>query len=196
MGLSGDVALGTDVTAEHLEAGKGHYRFGPEHPVISSNELAELHKELPGSYRFAFYEDPFEPNDETVWRDLTAFAGPETAVVGDDLFATNVENIRPGLASGILLKMKQVGTVSGTWRAADRARALGMQLCVSHRSKETEDTAMCDLAVGIGAHMIKIGGPRRGGRIAKYNQLLRLSDALQAARAAPTFFSADTFFKT
>jgi enolase len=98
-------------------------------------------------------------------------------VVGDDLFATNVKNIDPGLASGILLKMNQVGTVSGTLDAAIAARKAGMRLCVSHRSKETEDTAMCDLAVAVGADLIKVGGPRRGDRIAKYNQLIRLAES-------------------
>ena len=97
-------------------------------------------------------------------------------IVGDDLFATNVKNIDPELASGILLKMNQVGTVTGTLDAATAARKAGMRLCVSHRSKETEDTAMADLAVAVGADLIKVGGPRRGDRTAKYNQLIRLAE--------------------
>jgi enolase len=177
LGVQRSVALGTDVAAEHLEVGPQLYRLNASHGVVSLQDLLELHKTLLDSYNFAFFEDPFGPADEAAWRNLTAYAGECTTVVGDDLFATNADNIESGLASGILLKMNQIGTVTGTLRAAEKACEFGMQICVSHRSKETEDTAMCDLAYGIGADMIKIGGPRRGDRIAKYNQLLRLSES-------------------
>lgn len=178
LGLCHVVALGTDVAAEHLETGDGRYRLGPDNAPISPAELAAFHRNLLETYNFCFYEDPFGPDDAKEWTDLTADTADKTMVVGDDLFATNAKNIQPGLASGILLKMNQVGTISGTIKAAKTACDAGMRLCVSHRSKETEDTAMCDLAVGLGADLIKIGGPRRGDRIAKYNQLLRLSETL------------------
>jgi enolase len=101
-------------------------------------------------------------------------------IVGDDLFATDVHYVVPDAgATGILLKMNQAGTLTATLEAAQQARAYNMSLCLSHRSCETEDTAMCDLAVAIGADLIKIGGPRRGDRIAKYNQLLRLAEDIQ-----------------
>lgn len=175
--LAGAVALGTDVAAEHLEQGDGTYRVGSE--VLTADEFQAFHRSLLDAYNFCFYEDPFGPDDTAAWRDLTAYASPSTVIVGDDLFATNANNIDPGLASGILLKMNQVGTVTGTLDAAVAARDAGMRLCVSHRSKETEDTAMCDLACAVGADFIKCGGPRRGDRIAKYNQLLRLAEEAQ-----------------
>ncbi len=174
LGLSEHVALGTDVAAEHLERGDGTYNVGSE--ILTSDELAAFHRQLLDDYNFCFYEDPFGPDDVESWRALTEYASPKTMIVGDDLFATNVKNIDPGLASGILLKMNQVGTVTGTLDAAVAARKAGMRLCVSHRSKETEDTAMVDLAVAVGADLIKVGGPRRGDRIAKYNQLMRLAE--------------------
>ncbi|HHJ14010.1 MAG TPA: hypothetical protein ENJ79_06480 [Gammaproteobacteria bacterium] len=174
LGLSGQVQLGTDVAAEHLEQGDGSYRVGNK--IMDSDELAAFHRQLLDDYNFYFYEDPFGPDDIESWRALTEYASSKTMIVGDDLFATNVKNIDPGLASGILLKMNQVGTISGTLDAAIAARKEGMRLCVSHRSKETEDTAMADLAVAVGADLIKVGGPRRGDRIAKYNQLIRLAE--------------------
>ncbi len=174
LGVADHVALGTDVAAEHLEQGDGTYRVGTQ--VFRAEEFLAFHKKLLDDYNFCFYEDPFGPDDAAPWRALTEYASPATMVVGDDLFATNAKNIEPGVASGILLKMNQVGTISGTLDAAIAARDAGMRLCVSHRSKETEDTAMCDLAVAVGADLIKVGGPRRGDRIAKYNQLLRLAE--------------------
>lgn len=174
LGLSDYVMLGTDVAAEHLEQGDGTYKIGDK--IMTSEELASFHRGFLDDYNFCFYEDPFGPDDEAPWRALTEYAPSSTIIVGDDLFATNVKNINPELASGILLKMNQVGTVSGTLDAAIMARKAGMKLIVSHRSKETEDTAMADLAVAVGADLIKVGGPRRGDRIAKYNQLIRLAE--------------------
>lgn len=174
MGLTDQVALGTDVAAEHLEVGDGTYKLGGK--TLNGDEFEVYHRGLLDDYNFCFYEDPFGPDDDLHWRALTAYAESKTMIVGDDLFATNAKNINPGLASGILLKMNQVGTVTGTLDAAVAARNCGMQLVVSHRSKETEDTSMCDLAYAVGAELIKIGGPRRGDRICKYNQLLRLAE--------------------
>ena len=174
LGLSDYVMLGTDVAAEHLEQGDGTYKVGDK--IMTSEELAAYHRGFLDDYNFCFYEDPFGPDDEAPWRALTQYAPSTTTIVGDDLFATNIKNIDPELASGILLKMNQVGTVSGTLDAAIMARKAGMKLIVSHRSKETEDTAMADLAVAVGAELIKVGGPRRGDRIAKYNQLIRLAE--------------------
>lgn len=178
LGLTDCVSLGTDVAAEHLECGEGLYRLHHDQKPVTLDELAAYHRKLLKTYNFDFYEDPFGPDDDHHWRDLTRDVKHDTMIVGDDLFATNSENIDVGLATGILLKMNQIGTVSGTLEAAQVARASGMELCVSHRSKETEDTGICDLAVALGADLIKIGGPRRGDRTGKYNQLLRLSQQL------------------
>ncbi|MGB5734923.1 MAG: hypothetical protein WBM40_10845, partial [Thiohalocapsa sp.] len=142
LGAANDVALGTDVAAEHMEQGDGTYRVGRE--IFTAAELQAFHRKLLDDYNFCFYEDPFGPDDVSAWRALTGYAASSTMIVGDDLFATNVKNIDPELATGILLKMNQVGTVTGTLDAAVAARRAGMRLCVSHRSKETEDTAMCD----------------------------------------------------
>lgn len=181
MGLTDQVALGTDVAAEHLETGDGRYRLGGK--TLNGDEFETYHRGLLDDYNFCFYEDPFGPDDDQHWRALTRYADEKTMIVGDDLFATNARNIKPGLASGILLKMNQVGTVTGTLDAAVAARDCGMQLVVSHRSKETEDTSMCDLAYAVGADLIKIGGPRRGDRIGKYNQLVRLAEEAEIDRS-------------
>lgn len=174
LGFDSSASLGADVAAEHLKLDNGRYRFGDRR--LEPDGLRALHTRLLYDYEFCFYEDPFDAEDVHEWRALTHEMSGRTAIVGDDLFATNAEYIVDGLASGILLKMNQIGTVTGTLDAANAARAHGMRVCVSHRSKETEDTAMCDLAVALGADYIKIGGPRRGDRIDKYNRLLRLAE--------------------
>lgn len=171
--------LGFDVAAEHLRQPDGRYRF--EGRTVSAPELAAAVEDFATRYGAGFVEDPFDPADTECWRELTARLANRAHVVGDDLFATDARRLRPGLASGVVLKMNQVGTVSGTIEATREARKLGMACCVSHRSGETEDTSMCDLAVGLGVSYIKVGGPRRGDRTAKYNQLLRLAEAIEPA---------------
>jgi enolase len=173
------LGLGFDVAAEHLREPDGRYRF--EGRTISGAELAERVEGFATRYGAGFVEDPFDAADTECWRKLTARLTGLTDVVGDDLFATDALRMRAGLASGVVLKMNQVGTVSGTIEATWKARKLGMACCVSHRSGETEDTSMCDLAVGLGVSYIKVGGPRRGDRTAKYNQLLRLAEAIEPA---------------
>jgi enolase len=168
--------LAIDVAAEHLRTENGSYRFGSE--IVNGAELFERLKEIAQTYNVQFLEDPFDPADEELWRSAARQLSPSTVVVGDDLFSTNSANIKPGLATGILLKLNQVGSIAGALQAARTAREAGLVLCVSHRSGETEDTVMCDLAVALGATYIKVGGPRRGDRIAKYNQLIRLAEQL------------------
>ncbi|GAA2284290.1 phosphopyruvate hydratase [Nonomuraea roseoviolacea subsp. roseoviolacea] len=169
--------LGADVAAEHLLAGPGRYRYeGREH---ASAAFAALLLDLAVTHGIAYLEDPFDPADTGTWRAfLPAAREAGVTVVGDDLFASDAGRVVPGLADAVLLKPSQAGTVTATLEAAAAARALGLRLVVSHRSGETEDTAMCDLAVAVGAEWIKIGGPRRGDRIAKYNQLIRLAETL------------------
>jgi enolase 1/2/3 len=169
-------AIGLDVAAEHLATGSGSYLF--EGREYSSAALADLLLSLASRYRIEYVEDPFDPADTAAWEAfLPAARAAGVTVVGDDLFATDAALVRPGLADALLLKLSQAGTLTATLAAASRARAAGLGLVVSHRSGETEDTAMCDLAVAVGAEFIKVGGPRRGDRIAKYNQLLRLAEA-------------------
>lgn len=174
--LGVDFGIGCDVAAEHLRRLDGRYRF--EGRALDGTALGERIADYAARFGIRFVEDPFDPADEGLWRGLAARLRGRVDVVGDDLFATDHERLRPGLAHAIVLKMNQIGTVSGTIATARRARGLGMSCCVSHRSGETEDTSMCDLAVALGARYIKVGGPRRGDRTAKYNQLLRLGEAL------------------
>jgi enolase len=183
LGLTaGQVPLGIDVAAEHLRGEDGRYRLSEDtEGDLTGGELLELLAKLIGDYGIGYLEDPFDPADESLWRTLTAAAPAACPVVGDDLFATSSRYVTPGLADGILLKLNQVGTVTGALEAARAGRAAGMILCVSHRSGETEDTAMCDFAAAVGASFIKVGGPRRGDRTAKYNQLLRLAEELGVA---------------
>jgi enolase len=173
---SSTLALAVDVAAEHLHQGGGRYRFGEE--ILDGDAMLEHLCAITTDYGVALVEDPFDPDDAPRWLDFTRRMRGRVEVIGDDLYATDPNRIDAGLATGILLKMDQIGTLTGTLSAAARARAAGMTLCISHRSGETEDTAMCDLAVALGAGFIKIGGPRRGDRISKYNQLLRLDEQL------------------
>ena len=168
--------IAIDVAAEHLRSPNGLYRFGTSE--ISSQELIRRYSDLCRIYPISYIEDPFDPTDVDAWKTLRTQLNNDVLVVGDDLFATNSKYVDAELANAILLKMNQAGTLSATLRAALKARAEKMTLCVSHRSLETEDTFMCDLAVALGAHLIKVGGPRRGDRIAKYNQLLRLAESV------------------
>jgi len=184
-GYEDAASIGVDVAAEHLAVatsltpGSAGYRFAGR--VVDAGELSGrlvgFSQRLPLSY----VEDPFDPADEAAWRGLRDSLAPTTKVIGDDLFATDASRVDSALADGILLKLSQAGTVSATIDAARAARWAGLSLAVSHRSGETEDTAMCDLAVAVGADLIKVGGPRRGDRLAKYNQLLRLGEQLSAS---------------
>ncbi|MGH3777420.1 MAG: hypothetical protein ACRDRR_17125 [Pseudonocardiaceae bacterium] len=174
-GYADQVTAGVDVAAEHLVGGPGRYRFeGREHPAAA---FASLLIDLAKAYGIEYIEDPFDPADTTAWKAfLPAARQAGVTVVGDDLFASDTARVRAGLADAVLLKPSQAGTVTATLDAARAARTAGLTLVVSHRSGETEDTAMCDLAVALGAELIKVGGPRRGDRLAKYNQLLRLAE--------------------
>jgi len=173
----GEVGAGVDVAAEHLAAGGGAYRLDGRR--VRGEELVEHLERLASELRLVYVEDPFAPEDEGLWRELTSRLGETALVVGDDLFATSAAYVEPGLANAILLKPSQAGTVTATLEAARAAREAGLELCVSHRSGETEDVAVCDLAVALGARYVKVGGPRRGDRISKFNQLVRLAETVE-----------------
>ncbi|MDG4834260.1 hypothetical protein O7627_33895 [Solwaraspora sp. WMMD1047] len=182
-GLTGTVRVGVDVAAEHLYY-RGAYRLGDR--TLTAAALAEVLCEQASRHDIEYLEDPFDSGDESSWRALPQGLPASTRVVGDDLFATDAIRIEPGLAGAILLKPSQIGTVSGVLAAAARAHDAGLAICVSHRSGETDDTVICDLATALGADLIKVGGPRRGDRLAKYNQLLRLAEEVPTATPAPT----------
>jgi enolase len=176
LSLIDKVHLGIDAAAEHLYVSENTYRYGKDFS-IDKVDLRKKYCHFIENDNVFYVEDPFDSSDYGAWESFTKESQGKALIVGDDLFATNKENIKKGLATGILLKMNQIGSITGTIEAAQKADSMGITLCVSHRSCETEDTTMCDLAVGLGASYIKIGGPRRGDRICKYNQLLRIDEA-------------------
>jgi enolase len=167
--------LGVDVAAEHLRTADGRYRL--EASSISGERLSRTLVDLVDECDIGYVEDPFDAVDLQAWRALTRRVGSAVTVAADDPTATQVRFIDASVASAIVLKPSQVGTITRTLEAARVAHASGMELCVSHRSGETEDTGICDLAFAVGATRLKLGGPRRGDRIAKWNQLLRLAEA-------------------
>lgn len=167
-----EVSIAIDVAAEHFYE-KGNYIY--EGKIFNSEQLNKIFMEYTRKYNITYIEDPFDSNDEKWWKKFRE-ENPNILLVGDDLFATQEKYINNKLANGVIIKMNQVGTLTGTINAFEKARSEKMLTCVSHRSIETEDTFMCDLAVALNAEYIKIGGPRRGDRVSKYNRLLRLED--------------------
>lgn len=172
LGYQDKVSIATDIAAEHFFENNS-YTY--ESKKINSEQLSEILTAYKDNYHLTYIEDPFAPNDEESWRKFKK-ENPQIAIVGDDLFATQKKYIKSNLANGMIIKMNQVGTLMGTINTFMQAKKENMITCVSHRSIETEDTFMCDLAVALDADYIKIGGPRRGDRIMKYNRLLRLEE--------------------
>ena len=167
-----EVSIAIDVAAEHFFKDEIYTYQGK---TIKSEELNEILNQYIEKYNITYIEDPFDSNDEAYWKKMKS-EHKTIRIVGDDLFATQDKYINSELANGIIIKMNQVGTLTGTIKAFHKAKEENMITCVSQRSIETEDTFMCDLAVALNATYIKIGGPRRGDRVAKYNCLLRLEE--------------------
>ena len=181
-----DVALALDVAASEFST-EGGYRF--EGAVKSSAELIAYYTELLGAYPIVSIEDPLGEDDWDGWGAMTAELGDRVQIVGDDLFVTNPERLARGIethtANALLVKVNQIGTLTETTDAVDLAHRAGYRTMMSHRSGETEDTFIADLAVALGCGQMKSGAPSRGERTAKYNQLLRIEETLdQAARYA------------
>ncbi|MBV9328858.1 MAG: phosphopyruvate hydratase [Chloroflexi bacterium] len=178
------VALALDVAASEFYA-DGHYRLEREGTTLSGDELIERYEGLCSDYPIVSIEDGLSEDDWDGWRQLTARLGARVQLVGDDLFVTNVERLQRGIAASsansILIKVNQIGSVTETLQAIEMARQAGYTTVISHRSGETEDTTIADLAVGTNAGQIKTGAPARGERINKYNQLLRIEEQLGAA---------------
>ena len=145
--------------------------------------------ELCGRYPIVSIEDGLAEDDWEGWKALTERLGDRVQLVGDDLFVTNVERLRRGIDAGvanaILVKVNQIGTLTETLEAIELARASGYAAVMSHRSGETEDTTIADLAVATGVGQIKTGAPSRSDRVAKYNQLLRIEEELGDAAVYP-----------
>jgi enolase len=180
-----DVFLGMDVassefynkqTKQYVLAGEGGKSF-------SSKELAEFYAGLVKKYPIISIEDGLDENDWDGWKYLTELLGKTVQLVGDDLFVTNTERLARGIkenvGNSILIKVNQIGTLTETFEAIEMAKRAGYTVVISHRSGETEDTTIADIAVATNAGQIKTGSASRTDRIAKYNQLLRIEDQLE-----------------
>ncbi len=181
-----DVALALDVAATEFY-GEDGYRF--EGSARSADDMTAYYEELVASYPIVSVEDPLSEGDWDGWARLTAVLGGRVQLVGDDLFVTNpqrlADGINRGCANALLVKVNQIGTLTETLDAVELAHRNGYRCMMSHRSGETEDTTIADLAVATGCGQIKAGAPARSERVAKYNQLLRLEEELDdAARYA------------
>jgi len=181
-----DVALAIDAAATEFHA-DGAYRF--EGGQRSADDMTAYYDELLGSYPIVSIEDPLSEDDWEGWQRITAVLGARVQLVGDDLFVTNPERLLRGVreqsANALLVKVNQIGTLTETLEAVDLAHRSGFRCMMSHRSGETEDTTIADLAVAANCGQIKSGAPARTDRTAKYNQLLRIEEELDdAARYA------------
>jgi len=184
--LGRDIVLALDVAATEFFA-DGAYTF--EKKARSAEQMAAYYAGLLAAYPLVSLEDPLAEDDWDGWARLTAEVGDRVQLVGDDLFVTNAERLEEGItrrvANALLVKVNQIGTLSETLDAVALAQSSGYRCMMSHRSGETEDTTIADLAVAIGCGQIKTGAPARSERVAKYNQLLRIEEALgDAARYA------------
>ncbi|MCU1626198.1 MAG: eno [Pseudonocardia sp.] len=184
--LGTDVVLALDVAAtEFFSGGVYHY----EGKDLSSADLSKVWAELVNEFPLVSIEDPLSEDDWDGWVSLTQAIGDKVQIVGDDLFVTNPERLEEGInrgaANALLVKVNQIGTLSETLDAVTLAHSFSYRCMMSHRSGETEDVTIADLAVATGCGQIKTGAPARSERVAKYNQLLRIEEALgDAARYA------------
>jgi enolase len=180
--LGSDIALALDVAATEFFA-DGSYSF--EGKGRSSEELVGYYRELVDAFPLVSIEDPLSEDDWEGWQAMTAALGDRVQIVGDDLFVTNPTRLRRGIdsraANALLVKVNQIGTLTETLDAVDLAHRSGYRTMMSHRSGETEDTTIADLAVAVGSGQIKTGAPARSERVAKYNQLLRIEELLDEA---------------
>jgi enolase len=176
-----DVAIALDPAVSEIFK-NGVYDLEHENRTLSADELGAYWADLAGRYPILSIEDGMDEEDWDGWRALTERIGDDIQLVGDDLFVTNTERLQRGIDSGvansILIKVNQIGTLTETLAAIDMARGAGYTAVMSHRSGETEDTTIADLAVATGCGQIKTGAPSRSDRVAKYNQLLRIEEAL------------------
>jgi enolase len=183
-----DVAIALDPATSEI-FGAGGYELTHEGRTLSPGELADYWADLAGRYPILSIEDGMDEEDWEGWKALTDRIGDRVQLVGDDLFVTNTERLQRGIDTGvansILIKVNQIGTLSETLAAIDLARSHGYTAVMSHRSGETEDTTIADLAVATGCGQIKTGAPSRSDRVAKYNQLLRIEEALGADAEYP-----------
>ena len=187
--IPGDqVAIAVDPAVSELQR-DGSYVLEHEGRTLSSEELAEYWTDLVGRYPIISIEDGMGEDDWAGWKTLTDRLGARVQLVGDDVFVTNTDRLKRGIdegvANSILIKVNQIGTLTETLAAIRMAREAGYRSVMSHRSGETEDVTIADLAVATGCGQIKTGAPSRTDRVAKYNQLLRIEEALGADATYP-----------
>ncbi|CDZ75322.1 Enolase [Peptoniphilus sp. ING2-D1G] len=179
-----DIVLALDVAASELYE-DGKYNLKGEGKVLTSDEMIEFYGELIEEYPIYSIEDGLDEDDWSGWNKLNEQLGDRVQLVGDDLFVTNTKRLQRGIdeksANSILIKLNQIGTLSETIDAINLARQNNMTAIISHRSGETEDSTIADLAVATNAGFIKTGAPARSERVAKYNQLLRIEDQLSSS---------------
>jgi enolase len=183
-----DVAIALDPAVSEIFK-DGAYNLEHENRSLSASELSAYWTDLAARYPILSIEDGMDEEDWDGWKALTESIGDKVQLVGDDLFVTNVKRLQRGIDAGtansILIKVNQIGTLTETLAAIDLARSNGYTAVMSHRSGETEDTTIADLAVATGCGQIKTGAPSRSDRVAKYNQLLRIEEALGADATYP-----------
>jgi len=177
-----DVALAIDVAATEFYRNKTYFLKAEKKPKRTSDEMIDFYEALIRKFPIVSIEDGLAEDDWKGWKAMTARLGKKIQLVGDDLFVTNpdrlMKGIREGVGNAILVKLNQIGTLTETLDVIDIAQRAGYRTVISHRSGETEDTTISDLAVGTHAGQIKTGAPSRTDRVAKYNQLLRIEEEL------------------
>jgi enolase len=184
----GDVALGLDCASSEFFEG-GRYRLAAEKLELSPADFCGYLEKLADRFPIVSIEDGMAENDWDGWQLLTRQLGKRVQLVGDDVFVTNTrllkEGVKLGVANSVLIKVNQIGTLSETFSAIELAKRSGYTAVISHRSGETEDTTIADIAVGTNALQIKTGSASRSERVAKYNQLLRIEEDLGEAVSYP-----------
>jgi enolase len=184
-----DVAIALDPATSEIHGDDDLYDLEHEGRKLTAQQLAEYWAEMAGKYPILSIEDGMNEEDWDGWKVLTDLIGDKVQLVGDDLFVTNPERLTRGIEAGvgnsILIKVNQIGTLTETFEAIRIAREAGYTAVMSHRSGETEDVTIADLAVATGCGQIKTGAPSRSDRVAKYNQLLRIEEALGGAAVYP-----------
>ena len=186
-----EIALGIDAAATEFYRKRAYFLKAEKKSKRTSAEMIDYYEALIKKFPIVSVEDGLAEDDWEGWRTMTARLGKKIQLVGDDLFVTNpdrlMKGIREGVGNAILIKLNQIGTLTETLEVIEVAKKAGYRTVISHRSGETEDTTISDLAVGTNAGQIKTGAPSRTDRVAKYNQLLRIEEALgnRAAFAPP-----------
>ena len=193
-----DVMIALDAAASEFYV-DGKYNLAGEKRLLTTEQMNEMWQELSSRYPIVSIEDPLHEDDWEGFKVLTSAIGDAVQVVGDDLYVTNPERLSRGIseASGnaILIKVNQIGTLTETLQAVDMAQKAGFGVIISHRSGETEDSFIADLAVATNAGQIKTGSLSRSDRLAKYNQLLRIEEELDRTGlyAGRTIFAASNW---